>query len=84
MPNEKAMSATDDAEREQRALAHFAEPRGGKDRAAGLTYSRYVRNVLMNCGAKFTAKKAISSEEILCQTKKRVRSILKVCEELAY
>ena len=28
--------ATDAAEREQRVLAHFAEPRGGKDRAAGL------------------------------------------------
>ena len=30
--------ATDAAEREQRALAHFAEPQGGKARKAGLAY----------------------------------------------
>ena len=28
---------TDAAEREQRVLAHFAEPQGGKARKAGLT-----------------------------------------------
>jgi len=35
-------SATDAAERGQRVLAHFAEPRGGKACEAGLTYSAYV------------------------------------------
>ena len=33
-----AESATDAAERGQRVLAHFAEPRGGKACEAGLTY----------------------------------------------
>ena len=37
-----AESATDAAERGQRVLAHFAEPRGGKACEAGLTYLSYV------------------------------------------
>ena len=37
-----AESATDAAERGQRVLAHFAEPRGGKACEAGLTYLTYV------------------------------------------
>ena len=37
-----AESATDAAERGQRVLAHFAEPRGGKACEAGLTYLAYV------------------------------------------
>ena len=37
-----AESATDAAERGQRVLVHFAEPRGGKACEAGLTYLAYV------------------------------------------
>jgi len=37
MPNsEEEQIATDAAEREQRVLVHYAEPRGGKERTAGL------------------------------------------------
>ena len=61
-----------------------------KRKSESVAYLTYVRNSLIEVRCKSyrskyaILKKLIWSEEILCQTKKRVRSILDVCEELAY
>ena len=75
MPNsEEEQIATDAAEREQRVLAHYAEPRGGKERTAGLKLKEQRKISLLF----FVTVVIIVNLENLVLKQKRFRHITKL------